>query len=125
MLLGLTGRLTFSSRMMSSSSSCSTGPAVRPQGSGPCGVTTPAFARWHGRAGEMMLAGPWRARREARDARRSPSIDGELERAVAELSEGEAVRSALADICEAQRRAIKFANFCGHTYAGFAVLLER
>ena len=51
-----------------------------------------------------------------REAFRSPTIDDDLERAVAEFSEGEAVRRALADLSEGERGAIELAYFGGHTY---------
>ncbi len=68
-------------------------------------------------------AEPRRAR-EQREAFRSPTVDIDLERAVAELSEGEAVRRALADLSEGERGAIELAYFGGHTYREVAVLLE-
>ena len=63
-------------------------------------------------------------RREEREAFRSPTIDVDLERAVADLSEGEAVRRALADLSEGERGAIELAYFGGHTYREVAQLLE-
>ena len=47
-----------------------------------------------------------------------------LERAVTELSEGEAVRRALAGLSEGERGAIELAYFGGHTYREVAQLLE-
>ncbi len=81
-------------------------------------------AQVHGRAVDLLRAETARRAREARDAFRSPTVDDDLERAVVELTEGEAVRRALAALSEPERRAIELAYFGGHTYREVAVLLE-
>jgi RNA polymerase sigma-70 factor (ECF subfamily) len=82
------------------------------------------FAQVHGRSVDLLRAETARRAREQREAFRSPTVDIDLERAVAELSEGEAVRRALADLSEGERGAIELAYFGGHTYREVAVLLE-
>jgi RNA polymerase sigma-70 factor (ECF subfamily) len=82
------------------------------------------FAQVHGRSVDLLRAETARRAREQRDAFRSPTIDDDLERAVAELSEGETVRRALADLSEGERSAIELAYFGGHTYREVAQLLE-
>jgi RNA polymerase sigma-70 factor (ECF subfamily) len=82
------------------------------------------FAQVHGRSVDLLRAETARRAREQRDAFRSPTIDDDLERAVAELSEGETVRRALADLSDGERTAIELAYFGGHTYREVAQLLE-
>jgi len=82
------------------------------------------FAQVHGRSVDLLRAETARRAREERDAFRSPAFDDDLERAVAELSEGEAVRRALADLSDGERGAIELAYFGGHTYREVAQLLE-
>jgi RNA polymerase sigma-70 factor, ECF subfamily len=82
------------------------------------------FAQVHGRSVDLLRAETARRAREEREAFRSPTIDDDLERAVAELSEGEAVRRALADLSDGERGAIELAYFGGHTYREVAQLLE-
>jgi RNA polymerase sigma-70 factor (ECF subfamily) len=82
-------------------------------------------AQVHGRSVDLLRAETARRAREERDAYRSPTIDDDLERAVAELTEGEAVRRALASLSEGERQAIELAYFGGHTYREVAVLLEQ
>jgi RNA polymerase sigma-70 factor (ECF subfamily) len=82
-------------------------------------------AQIHGRSVDLLRAESARRAREERDAFRSPTIDDDLERAVFELSEGEAVRRALESLSEGERRAIELAYFGGHTYREVAVLLEQ
>jgi RNA polymerase sigma-70 factor (ECF subfamily) len=83
------------------------------------------FANVHGRSVDLVRAEAARRAREERDAFRSPTIDDDLERAVMDLSEGEAVRRALAMLSEGERQAIELAYFGGHTYKEVAVLLEQ
>lgn len=82
------------------------------------------FAQIHGRSVDLLRAETARRAREERDAFRSPTIDVDLERAVADLSEGEAVRRALAGLSDGERSAIELAYFGGHTYREVAALLE-
>ncbi|HTL86122.1 MAG TPA: sigma-70 family RNA polymerase sigma factor [Acidimicrobiia bacterium] len=82
-------------------------------------------AQVHGRSVDLLRAESARRSREERDAFRSPTIDDDLERAVFELSEGEAVRRALESLSEGERRAIELAYFGGHTYREVAALLEQ
>jgi RNA polymerase sigma-70 factor (ECF subfamily) len=82
-------------------------------------------AQVHGRSVDLLRAETARRAREERDAFRSPTIDHDLERAVMELSEGEAVRRALATLSDDERKAIELAYFGGHTYREVAVLLEQ
>ena len=82
------------------------------------------FAQVHGRSVDLLRAETARQAREQRDAFRSPTIDDDLERSVAALSEGEAVRRALGELSEGERGAIELAYFGGHTYREVAQLLE-
>jgi len=82
------------------------------------------FAQVHGRSVDLLRAETARRARERRDAFRRPITDVDLERAVADLSEGEAVRRALAALSEGERDAIELAYFGGHTYREVATLLE-
>ncbi len=82
------------------------------------------FAQIHGRSVDLLRAETTRRAREQREAFRSPTIDDDLERAVAGLSEGEAVRRALAGLSDGERGAIELAYFGGHTYREVATLLE-
>ena len=82
------------------------------------------FAQAHGRSVDLLRAETTRRAREQRDAFRSPTIDDDLQRSVAALSEGETVRRALADLSEGERGAIELAYFGGHTYREVAQLLE-
>ncbi len=83
------------------------------------------FAQVHGRSVDLLRAETARRAREEREAFRSPTVDDDLERAVADLSEGEAVRRALASLSDGEREAIELAYFGGHTYREVAVLLEQ
>src|SRR5215471_7996287 len=83
------------------------------------------FAQVHGRAVDLLRAETARRAREEREALRSPTVDDDLERAVFELSEGEAVRRALASLSDGERKAIELAYFGGHTYREVATLLEQ
>jgi RNA polymerase sigma-70 factor (ECF subfamily) len=83
------------------------------------------FAQVHGRAVDLLRAETARRAREQRDAFRSATVDDDLERAVMELTEGEAVRRALATLSDGEREAIELAYFGGHTYKEVAVLLEQ
>jgi RNA polymerase sigma-70 factor (ECF subfamily) len=83
------------------------------------------FAQVHGRAVDLLRAETARRAREQRDAFRSATVDDDLERAVMELTEGEAVRRALATLSDGERQAIELAYFGGHTYKEVAVLLEQ
>jgi RNA polymerase sigma-70 factor (ECF subfamily) len=82
-------------------------------------------AQVHGRSVDLLRAETARRAREERDAYRSPTVDDDLERAVAQLTEGEAVRRALASLSDGERRAIELAYFGGHTYREVATLLEQ
>jgi RNA polymerase sigma-70 factor (ECF subfamily) len=82
-------------------------------------------AQVHGRSVDLLRAETARRAREQRDAFRSPTIDDDLERAVADLTEGEAVRRALTTLSDGEREAIELAYFGGHTYREVALLLEQ
>jgi RNA polymerase sigma-70 factor (ECF subfamily) len=82
-------------------------------------------AQVHGRSVDLLRADTARRAREERDAFRTPPTDDDLERAVVELTEGEAVRRALLTLSDVEREAIELAYFAGHTYREVAVLLEQ
>ena len=82
-------------------------------------------AQVHGRSVDLLRANTARRAREERDAFRTPAIDHDLELAVVELTEGEAVRRALGSLSDAERQAIELAYFGGHTYREVAVLLAQ
>jgi RNA polymerase sigma-70 factor (ECF subfamily) len=82
------------------------------------------FAHVHGRSVDLVRAETARRAREQREALRRPESDTDLDRAVADLAEAEAIRRALADLSEGERDAIELAYFGGHTYREVATLLE-
>jgi RNA polymerase sigma-70 factor (ECF subfamily) len=83
------------------------------------------LAQVHGRSVDLLRAETARRAREERDARRTPAVDDELERAVVELTEGEAVRRALRRLSDDERQAIELAYFGGHTYREVATILDQ
>jgi len=83
------------------------------------------LAQVHGRSVDLLRAEVARRGREERDALRAPASDDDLERAVLDLTEAEAVRGALATLSEGERSAIELAYFGGHTYREVATLLEQ
>ena len=82
-------------------------------------------AQVHGRSVDLLRADTARRAREERDAFRTPAVNDDLERAVVELTEGEAVRRALLTLSDVEREAIELAYFGGNTYREVAVLLEQ
>jgi RNA polymerase sigma-70 factor (ECF subfamily) len=83
------------------------------------------LAQVHGRSVDLLRAEVARRGREERDALRMPTANDDLERAVLDLTEAEAVRGALANLSEGERSAIELAYFGGHTYREVATLLEQ
>jgi RNA polymerase sigma-70 factor, ECF subfamily len=83
------------------------------------------LAQVHGRAVDLLRAESARRAREEREALRRPSVDIDLEREVMQLTEAEAVRTALMTLSEGEREAIELAYFGGHTYREVAVILEQ
>lgn len=83
------------------------------------------LAQVHGRSVDLLRAETSRRAREERDALRSQAVDDDLERAVLDLTEGEAVRRALQTLAAGERDAIELAYFGGHTYREVAVILEQ
>jgi RNA polymerase sigma-70 factor (ECF subfamily) len=81
------------------------------------------FAQVHGRSVDLLRAETARRNREARDAFRSPTVDDDLERAVADLTEAEIVRRTVGSLSDGERAAIELAYFGGHTYREVAALL--
>jgi RNA polymerase sigma-70 factor (ECF subfamily) len=82
------------------------------------------LAQVHGRSVDLLRAESARRAREERDALRNPRVELDLEREIMQLTEAEAVRSALASLGEGEREAIELAYFGGHTYREVAVMLE-
>jgi RNA polymerase sigma-70 factor (ECF subfamily) len=84
------------------------------------------LAQVHGRSVDVLRAESARRAREERDLLREPrGVADDLERAVSELTEAEAVRRALATLSDGERRAIELAYFGGHTYREVALILEQ
>jgi RNA polymerase sigma-70 factor (ECF subfamily) len=83
------------------------------------------IAQAHGRSVDLLRAETARRRREEREARQRVPEPVDLDREIINLSEAEAVQSALAALPEAEREAIELAYFGGHTYREVAVLLEQ
>jgi RNA polymerase sigma-70 factor (ECF subfamily) len=83
------------------------------------------LAQVHGRSVDVLRAEVARRGREERDARRAPVADDELDRAVLELTEVEAIRGALGTLTDGERDAIELAYYGGHTYREVAALLEQ
>lgn len=82
------------------------------------------LASVHGRSVDLVRAETSRRGREARDAARSAVALDDLERHVLDLTQAEAVRTALATLDAPEREAIELAYFGGHTYRDVAQLLE-
>ncbi|MDQ1521693.1 MAG: polymerase sigma-70 factor, subfamily [Actinomycetota bacterium] len=83
------------------------------------------LAQVHGRSVDLLRAEVARRGREEREAMRAPASSDDLERAVLDLTEAEAVRAALANLSEGERSAIELAYFGGHSYREVATLLEQ
>jgi RNA polymerase sigma-70 factor (ECF subfamily) len=83
------------------------------------------LAQVHGRSVDLLRAETARRGREERDARQTQVVDDDLERAVVELTEGEAVRRALRSLSDGERHAIELAYFGGHTYREVATILDQ
>ncbi len=81
------------------------------------------LAQTHGRSVDLVRAESSRRSREERDARRRTIETYDLEREVEQLTLGENVRAALADLQEPERAAIELAYFGGHSYREVAELL--
>ena len=81
------------------------------------------LAQVHGRSVDLVRAESARRSREERDARRTVTVDHDLEREVWELTLHEHVRDALSELNEGERSAIELAYFRGHTYREVADLL--
>ena len=83
------------------------------------------LAQVHGRSVDLLRAEVARRGREERDAQRSAHTSDDLEREVLDLTEAEAVRTALDSLNEGERSAIELAYFGGHTYREVATLLDQ
>lgn len=81
------------------------------------------LAQVHGRSVDLVRAESARRAREVRDARRTVTVDHDLEREVWELTLHEQVRDALTELNDGERSAIELAYFGGHTYREVADLL--
>ncbi len=82
------------------------------------------LASVHGRSVDLLRAETARRGREARDARRFEVALDDIERHVLDLTQAEAVRTALAELDPREREAIELAYFGGHSYRDVAELLE-
>ncbi|MGH9088658.1 MAG: sigma-70 family RNA polymerase sigma factor [Acidimicrobiales bacterium] len=78
----------------------------------------------HSRAVDAVRSRAARRRREEEDARTTPITTNDLEREVWEMAQAERVSGAVAELPEAERRAIELAYFDGHTYREVAELLS-
>ena len=83
------------------------------------------IAQAHGRSVDLLRAETARRRREERDARERIAEPIDVDREIVNLSEAEAVQTALAALPETERAAIELAYFGGHTYREVAALLEQ
>ena len=83
------------------------------------------IAQAHGRSVDLLRAETARRRREEREARERVTQPVDLDREIVNLTEAEAVQTALAALPEAERTAIELAYFGGHTYREVAVLREQ
>ena len=81
------------------------------------------LAQTHGRSVDLVRAESSRRSREEKDARRRTTESYDLEREVEQLTLGENVRAALAELHESERAAIELAYFGGHSYREVAELL--
>ena len=82
-------------------------------------------AQAHGRSVDLLRTETARRRREEREARERIPDPVDLDREIINLTEAEAVQTALSSIPEAERVAIELAYFGGHTYREVALLLEQ
>lgn len=76
----------------------------------------------HGRAVDRLRADARRSRREDVHERDRPET-GDLDREIWELLRADAVREAVGELTDGERRAIELAYFGGHTYREVASLL--
>ena len=83
------------------------------------------IAQAHGRSVDLLRAETARRRREEREARERIAEPIDVDREIVNLSEAEAVQTALAALPETERAAIELAYFGGHTYREVAALLEQ
>jgi RNA polymerase sigma-70 factor (ECF subfamily) len=83
------------------------------------------IAQSHGRSVDLLRAETARRRREEREARQRIPDPIDLDREIINLTEAEAVQSALASLPEPERVAIELAYFGGHTYREVALQLEQ
>jgi RNA polymerase sigma-70 factor (ECF subfamily) len=81
------------------------------------------LAQVHGRSVDLVRAESARRTREERDARRSVTVDHDLEREVWDLTLHAHVRDVLSSLNDGERAAIELAYFGGHSYREVADLL--
>ncbi len=82
------------------------------------------LALTHGRALDVVRSDSARRRREERNLVRSTGLGHEAEAQVVARSVADAVRDALAQIPDAERRAVELAYFGGHSYRAVAAMLD-
>ena len=83
------------------------------------------LAQCHGRSIDLLRSETSRRLREERDVRRTAEAGYDLEHEVLDLSVGERVKEALADLPPGEREAIVLAYFGGHTYREVAEMLDQ
>jgi RNA polymerase sigma-70 factor (ECF subfamily) len=81
------------------------------------------LSQTHGRAVDLLRSEKSRRAREERDAQQTAESGYDLEREVWDLALAEGVRDAVAQLPDAERRALELAYFGGHTYREVAHLL--
>jgi RNA polymerase sigma-70 factor (ECF subfamily) len=81
------------------------------------------LALTHGRALDVARSDTARRRREEEDEARTSEADAGVEAQVVAHSVADAVRQALSEIPEAERRAVELAYFGGHSYRAVAAML--
>ncbi len=82
------------------------------------------LAHTHGRSVDLMRSETSRRNRENKEARRAVDAGYDLELEVWDMAVAEQVQHAVADLPDAERKAIELAYFKGHTYREVAEILN-
>jgi RNA polymerase sigma-70 factor (ECF subfamily) len=81
------------------------------------------LAMTHGKALDVVRSDASRRGREAREVQGTDAVSQPVEREIVERTVAEALRAALAQLPDGERRAVELAYFGGHSYRAVAELL--